>query len=483
MTTTLIVLAIICIAAGVFIVIARGATAARLEEARKLENIGQRRRSIGVLRDVIDDNPSNGSARWMLANLLVKQGATSDAWLVIEPLLTRAAPPSADAVPDPASPWPREASLVDVLSLAVRCLLARGEGAVARRLLNEHGKRWLVASSQGAPIGGSTVDSSDLPQAMAFLRLQAEVAERTGEIAESLSAWRTLAAWRDLDADESLAFGALLLKQHKAEEAVPHLEKARDAGTQEPMRLLAEALTAVGRHVDAHRLWRQLYLDASGRARVTMGLRLAASLEDVGNPRGAVDALEQVATLSECLPAEAANALVQAGDLLQRMEKKGEAERKWKQALELSPDHPGACRRLGVSVRPNSAPGLVRYVRELPPPAFRKLFERILVDWGYNLSSVREVDRDTLHIVVTRLEDGKDRRKLVYVTRWENEVGQFPVQDLKLEVLEKKHDAGVFITMGHYSANAVIFASRSDVLELFSASELMPLIEHIELPR
>lgn len=483
MTTALIVLAIVCIAAGVFIVIARGSTTARLDEARQLETGGQRRRSIGVLRDVLDDNPSNGSARWMLAKLLVKQGATSDAWLVLEPLLAPGAPPPPGGLPDPASPWPHEASLVDVLSLAVRCLLARGDGAVARRLLNDHGKRWLAALDRTAPSGAATLDSSDAPQATAFLRLQAEVAERTGEIGEALAAWRSLAAWRDLDPGESLAFGALLLKQHRTDEAIPHLEKARDAGMNESLHLLAEALSGAGRHVDAYRIWRQLYLDATGRARVTLGLKLAASLEDVGNPRGAVEALEQVAALSDCLPGEAATALVQAGDLLQRMEKKAEAELKWRKALELSPDHPGARKRLGVSQRPNSAPGLVSYVRELPPPAFRKLFERILADWGYNISSVREVDRDTLHIVVTRLEDGKDRKKLVYVTRWENEVGQFPVQDLKLEVLEKKHDAGVFITMGHYSANAVIFASRSDMLELFSAAELLPLIEHIELPR
>lgn len=486
MITLLILAAVVCIAAGVFLVITRGASPARFEEARRLEQAGQRRRSIAVLRDVVEDAPGNGSARWLLANLLVQQGATSDAWEVLEPLFAPGVAPRPGDNPAPGGAWPPEVSLADALAIAVRCLLSRNDGAQARRLLEEHGRPW-TAAALAAPLPSShaTLDAQASPEVAAILRLQAEVATHIGEVTEAIAAWRALESWRALEPAESLDLGRLLLSQHKAEEALPLLERAKEAmpGKTEPHRLLAETLTTLGRHVDAHRLWRQLYLETSGRAKIAAGTKFAASLEDVGNPQGAVDVLEQVASLAECRPEEAAEALVQAGDLLARMKRPEEAAKRWERALERQPDHPGACRRAGREPRPDSAPGLVAYVRNLPPPAFRKMFERILADWGYTLDSVREVDRDTLHIAVSRIEGGKERRKLVYITRWENEVGQFPMQDLKLEVVEKKYDAGVFITMGNYSANAVIFASRSGIVELFSAAELLPLIEHIELPR
>ena len=85
--------------------------------------------------------------------------------------------------------------------------------------------------------------------------------------------------------------------------------------------------------------------------------------------------------------------------------------------------------------------------------------------------------------MVSRVENGKERAKLVHIKRWENEVGEFPIRELQLEVHGRKLDAGVFITMSHYSAKALTFAARSRVIELFSATEIFPLIEQIDLPR
>lgn len=468
----LVLLVILMVSGVTFAIIARGSPAIRMDQARQCNQRGQTRRSIAILRNIVADTPDNNSARWLLANLLEKQDATVDALEAVRPLLES---------------LPPEATLGEVLGLATRCLLAHGEVSDARTLLETKGASFLPGSD--APNRSAnvhdTVDISASADAMIILKLHAETAERCGDIAPALASWRALENWRDLDPAEHLAYGRLLARAQRTDEAIPQLEQAHKGlpSSSEAARLLAERLTAAGRHADAHRLYRQIFLDATGRERVTVGLKFAAALEDVGNPRGAIDILEQVIGMPKCARGEAADALCQIGDLWQKMENPTEAKQSWERAFTLWSDHPGACRRLGRTPRPQSSQQLIDYIRKLPPESFRKLFERILSDWGYTLESVREVDRDTLHIVVTRFENGKDRKKLVTVTRWENEVGQFPVQDLKLEVLDKKYDTGVFIAMSHYSTNAMKFARHSGCLELFSTAELMPLMAHIELPQ
>ncbi len=444
---------------------------------RELVHAGEETKALALLEEVVRREPENVPARWLLARLLESRGDPDG---VIRAALPLVEPWNAPSLPagTPAPRLPEDVSLGDVVERLVEAHLALGRSRDAFVLARHVVRNVRVA-------GGASGAREAVFIEPRLLEICAETAERCGDSREALEAYAALRDEGALSPARSFAFGRLLLKENRPDESLEALKTAAEfLPERSDVRLVyAEALTAAGRHKEAWEVYRALYEGASGRERIHVGLLYADTLEDVGNLKGAVAVLEEMAGMEEARPGEAAEMLCRIGDIHVKLESPGEAEAWWRRALEKQADHPGACRRLGIAEKPRSAAHLARHVRSLAPENFRKMFEGILVDWGYTVEHVREPDLDSLRFAVSRYEDGKDRRKLVWVSRGESEVGTFPLQDLRAEVLGKNFDAGVFITMSHYSSAAVSFAARARCLELFSHAELFPLVEHIELPR
>lgn len=314
----------------------------------------------------------------------------------------------------------------------------------------------------------------DLPLQKVF----AEAAEEIGEIKEALTAYRILNAAGPLSPMDEFRFGRILARLGEFDESIPHLADAHARLSDDPniARSLAEALDRVGRHKEAWEIYRTLYNHGSDEDRIALARPYAITLEKVGNMQGALDVFRQIAEMPTAFAREKADMLCLEGELLSRMNQDRDAQLRWQKALDVFPNHPDALRLLGLIERPDEAKKLVTYVRSLSMEKFRKLFERILTDWSYTLCNVSEPDGDTLRIIVTRFEDGKDVRKLVFVKRWEDEVGEYPIQDLKSAMMKDNFDAGVFLAATRFSAAAIVFAAKAGNIELFSANELFALI-------
>jgi tetratricopeptide (TPR) repeat protein len=469
MMALLALLSIVLATALLGIVVIRQRLKNREEEARTLFQQGQLRRSIALLKTVVDADPANTSARWFLIHLYEHfndyDAAISHARPFLARLATTASPDALDLPPE--CPIERFA---EVMASSYIGLHRVTEALELIRILRQR----VEAASNGVAGPAATL-----------LKLQANLAERSGEAGEAIESWSALDRRGELEPIDAFTFGRLLFRRGRVEESLAPLERAAAAlpDRREISEILAEAYTALGRHHDAWPILRTLYLATQGRDRVRIGRRYTENLEDVGNVKGAIETMTEIAEFAEATPIEAADLLCRAGDLLQKIEKPDEAKKRWIRAVDRCPEHEGACRRLGISPRPASTTQFIRYIRGLGQEAFRDLFARILTDWGYTIEETDLPNPDSLHFTVARIENGKERRKLVHVKRWENEVGQFPIQEFQLEVNGRKMDAGVFITMSHYSAKALLFAARSRVIELFSASEIFPLIDHLELPR
>jgi len=467
-TLLLALFAVLFASALLGIVVIRQRLKNREAEARALFQQGQIRRSIALLKTVVDADPANASARWFLVHLYERFSDYDAVISHARPFLARLA----DAEAPDALDLPAECPLERFAAVIISSYIGLGRAPEALELIR-------VLRRQAETAGGA----SALPPL--FFKLQADVAERCGETGEAIESWSALERRGELEPADAFALGRLLFRRGRVEESLALLERAAAAlpERREIGEFLAEAYTALGRHRDAWPILRSLYLETKGRDRVRIGRRYTDNLENVGNVKGAIEIMIEIAEFGEATPLEAADLLCRAGDLLQKIEKFEAAKQRWTRAVDRCPEHEGACRRLGISARPASTTQFIRYIRGLGQDAFRDLFARILTDWGYTLEETDLPDPDSLRFTVARLENGKERRKLVHVKRWENEVGQFPIQELQLEVHGRKMDAGVFITMSHYSAKALLFAARSRVIELFSASEIFPLIGHLELPK
>lgn len=420
----------------------------RLGEAERQYRKGEIKKSIEVLKKLLDQQPDNDDARWFLASLLYEAGDYSDAVAYAKPLVVKP---------------PKGVSLVAVVSFLTRTLMLLGREAEAMAMLKDLGEL--------------------MPGERAILELLAEAAERSGVIPEAIRAYEQLEDVERLEPALSFRFGKLLLRSGQAEKSLPRLKAAWDALSDRPEigEEYADALCQVWKYEEANEIYRRIFETARERRKVLLGRKYAEVLEELGSVKTAIDVLNEAAAVPEATPRETAEMLYIAGDLLLSIEKRELADATWRRVLELVPDHPGALKRLGIHQRPADRSQLIALVRSFDNEQFKKLFEKILVGWGYTVVKVLEVGREQVRFAVTRYEYGKDRQKLVSVDRWENEAGELPLKDLKLEILEKNWDGGVFITMGSFTPSALIFAGRSRMLELFSATELVPLLKDINL--
>lgn len=438
-------------------------------QAKKLEERGDRDGSITLLENAVAETPGDRAARLMLADLLERanraEAALDHAMHLLDELI-----PVAPADPPPADARPADPR--EVVDLGHRC--ARLMGALGRpRDAFDALSRCRVAA-----------DRLETGPRTDYVRAFAASAETCGETAAAVAAFRELTVLSGLDADEHLRFGKLLARAQQWEESIAHLKAAREGKRNDPAitRLLAQAYNNAGMHHEAWELYRTLFAERPNADRVVIAKEYADTLDRVGNIAGAIDVIEQVIRYPEAAPELRADLVCLIGDMLEKSKKPEEARREWRRALAIVPNYAPACMRLGIRPKPTNHEELIRYAREIPDEEFRKLFEKILSDWGYTIERFIAIDRDSLEFSVKRPEETKMRRKLVRVKRWDGHVGKFPMEDLRIDMLEQKFDGGVFIVMSQFSAEALLVAKRAGNIELFAGPELVELIARIELP-
>lgn len=423
--TTLVILVLVIMV--VLLALSLGFSGRRLTAK---ENLPQSKQE---LSELVEREPENNEARWLLAQMERRSGNTDAARALTVSL--------ADSVPE-------------ITFFHAECLRDLGHLKEA--------EEFLKSRQAGAT--------------PALILLYAQMAEKCGHIIDAIAAYRSL---ETLAPNERFHLARLLARIEKFDESVEHFQLAQAALPEDPSiaREFSAVLNKVGRHHDAWELLHKLYNRAANPDRIALAQEYVNTLQNVGNVNGALTVLDQVAQMPEATPGIAADMKCTAGEILLKMNNPEEARLRWQEALERLPSHARALQLLQVSERPTDPKKLVAYIGGLSMENFRKLFEKILSDWSYTLNDVREVDKDSLRFSITRFENGKDVRKLVFVKRWENNVGMYPIQDLKKAMMEKAYDGGIFMTATQFDTKALVFAGQQGNIELFSANEIFPLIE------
>ncbi|MEK8023965.1 MAG: restriction endonuclease [Candidatus Hydrogenedentota bacterium] len=433
--------------------------------AKQLDAKGDRAGSIALLAREIHDHPENVAARRLLADLLERDGRHEEALEHATEILFSLTPSELDE-------GAREFDPHDIVNAGLQCARIASH-------LNKMQEAFLALERCRA-----AATKLDRVSRAAFLRVHSQAAESCGDSSTAIELYRELESIMPLDATEHLLFGKLLTRMQQWEESIAHLKIAREATHNDPAvaRLLAQAHTNAGDHHEAWAIYKPLFAERPNFDRIILVKEYVTTLDQVGNIAGAIDVIEQVIRYPEAGPELQAELICMIGDMLEKSEKPEEARREWRRALVHLPNYAPACRRLGIRPKPTNTAELIQYVRGLSEENFSKLFEKILVDWGYTIERVIAFDRDSMDLAVKRPEESKMLRKLVRIKRWENQVGKFPLEDLRIDVVEQRYDGGVYIVVSQFSAEAMIDARRAGNIELFAGAELVDLVARIELP-
>ncbi|MEW5693419.1 MAG: restriction endonuclease [Candidatus Hydrogenedentota bacterium] len=102
----------------------------------------------------------------------------------------------------------------------------------------------------------------------------------------------------------------------------------------------------------------------------------------------------------------------------------------------------------------------------------RKIIERL----GYTLRVSNIIDDSAVNIVA----DKKDVKTLIFIRRWKNEVGQLPLKDLHIMMVDYKCDGGLFICTSKFNRSAIEYQKHTKDMSLIDGERVAELLREVE---
>ncbi len=398
---------------------------------------GSPREAVRLLRRIIENNPGYYRARWQLATLLDSLGQGEKAAEQVEFCLSR------NALPDGVSP--REALVR--LSRIYEKLGRHREAADtwSRYLMQDPASREAYFNR-----GWAYFQASDYRRALSDF-------ERTIEAFDEYDprSWLQVARCRSrLDHEQE----ALEAYDRYLEDEPGDLEAQMEA---------ARAAQSAGEGSRAREGFERVREEAEGERRVEATLRLAELAIERETEYHAEKHLEELEEHSQKGELSGDHQLeyryVRARYMDQQQRHEEAMERYWS-IYEEDPEFRDIDRIIEREIGRMDRETLLEQYLEMGEQRFIRLAEHIVGMMGYDVINSGFLGHDEVNI--TSHDDGSARtlnRVLFTFKRWDNRVGEWPIKEFELRLLEDRFDRGIFVAPYGFKPAARSFAEDSSI--------------------
>lgn len=444
MTLFLVLLVACGIALFTYVAVAAG-YGALFGEARRALDRGETAEAIRLLERLVRRYPDHAAAHHLLGVAHRRRGETAAARRHLEAAVRKPTP---------------DVPLADAFALLSDVLADLGESAGAYAAMRE-----AVAA---APANGRLL-----------VRLS-ERAATAGETAAALDSVERALALPGADRGLQKIRGTYLKSLGRADDALAAFREAVAAAPDdgETHLLFGEALETKGDLDAAEVSFRTAAQHLTGPQAARAHLRIGALRERRSDLDGALASYRT--SLGASPEGEGRKeALWRLGEVHLRRGERMDAVSFYEQLYRIEPAFTGLVDRLRIAPGVLSDGDVLTTIHALSVLEFQSLVTRILARSNQAVESIKVKDTTAIDAVTKSEEDDRERRRIVHVRRWTNDVGQLPLQELHLAVLEGEFEGGLFFSTANLSPAAFRFIQTVKVIEVVSGQTFLHRVREV----
>ena len=161
--------------------------------------------------------------------------------------------------------------------------------------------------------------------------------------------------------------------------------------------------------------------------------------------------------------------------------KQAEADQLFRTLYGQDPDYRNVRKIVEEKIHNMSEDRLIQNMVRLDRDEFLKHSERIVRNMGYEVIQSDSLNPEEIEITAIEKEKKlKVNRMLFSFKKWTNQIGEFPLKEFEMKLLENRYDRGFFVCPGGFNQKSIEYAKSSRALDLLGPSQLLDYLREVE---